>query len=77
MLTIKNELKLSDKIKMVRVDDLWHMLILMMAWIPGKIYKFLHGDVWVITEYPENARDNGVPFSSNLLKCLPSALFSP
>lgn len=59
MLTIKNELKLSDKIKMVRVDDLWHMLILMMAWIPGKIYKFLHGDVWVITEYPENARDNG------------------
>lgn len=35
------------------------LLKLLLTFIPGKIYKFLYPDIWVVSEYADEARDNG------------------
>ncbi len=46
----------------IRLEDIPSMIKLLFTFIPAKIYKRIYKDVWVITEYPENARDNGYWF---------------
>lgn len=43
----------------LRFCDITDMIKLILLYIPGQIYKKRHPDIWVIAEYPENARDNG------------------
>lgn len=43
----------------IRVKDLVYMFKLAVSYIPGKVYKSFNKDVWIISESPENARDNG------------------
>lgn len=45
--------------KSLRLVDYVDMIKLILLYIPGKIYKKRHPGIWVIAEYPENARDNG------------------
>lgn len=53
---IKDTLKL---INTIRFKDIPYMAKLAVTFIPGKIYKVMNDDIWIISEYPENARDNG------------------
>ena len=50
---------LLDRIARIRPEDITSMIMLVCSFIPGKIYKIRHKDVWVVAEYAENARDNG------------------
>lgn len=50
---------LTDRISRLRLEDIPSMIKLAGTFIPAKIYKHWHQDVWLVTEYPENARDNG------------------
>ena len=50
---------LLDRIVRIRPEDSPSMIKLSFTFLPAKIYKSRHKDIWVVTEYPENARDNG------------------
>ena len=50
---------LLDRIARIRPEDIPSMIMLVCSFIPGKIHKIRHKDVWVVAEYAENARDNG------------------
>lgn len=39
--------------------DFIPLIKLILTYIPGKLYKLINSDVWVITEYENDARDNG------------------
>lgn len=43
----------------MKIDDWRGLGLLGISFIPGKIYKLTHKDVWVISEYEHLARDNG------------------
>ena len=43
----------------LRPQDIPALFKLALTFIPAKIYKIRHKDIWTVTEYPENARDNG------------------
>ena len=43
----------------IRFKDIPYMVKLAITFIPGKLYKLKNSDIWIISEYPENARDNG------------------
>ncbi|MBP1046352.1 CDP-glycerol glycerophosphotransferase family protein [Enterococcus sp. BWM-S5] len=51
--------KLLGQIKKLKLRDIRPLFLLVIMFIPGKIYKMINRDVWVITEYENNARDNG------------------
>lgn len=53
---------LLKKISRVRVQDIMPIIKAIITFVPAKVYKAIYKDVWVITEYPENARDNGYWF---------------
>lgn len=50
---------LIDRMLRLRPEDIRSMVMLSCTFLPAKIYKHWHKDIWVVTEYPENARDNG------------------
>lgn len=50
---------LAKRIIRLRPEDIPSMIKLACTFFPAKIYKHWHKDIWVVTEYPENARDNG------------------
>lgn len=43
----------------IRPKDIPSIIKLTFTFVPARIYRWLHKDIWIITEYPENARDNG------------------
>lgn len=50
------------KIKRMRLSD-WHALILLtITFLPGKLFKLINSNIWVISEYEMMARDNGYWF---------------
>lgn len=51
--------KLIRQISKMEIRDWKALIILIIMYIPGKIYKIFNKDVWVITEYENYARDNG------------------
>ena len=53
---------LLNQILRLRPRDIPTIFKLLVTWIPGKLYKKKHPDIWVVTEYAENARDNGYWF---------------
>ena len=53
---------LLNQILRLRPRDIPTIFKLLVMWIPGKLYRRRHPDVWVVTEYAENARDNGYWF---------------
>ena len=50
---------LLDRISRLRPCDILPVFKLALTYIPGKLYKHRHPDVWIVSEYPEDARDNG------------------
>jgi len=54
--------KLIRDIKKMRLKDWRYLFRLLITFIPGKIYKMIHSNVWVISEYEMTARDNGYWF---------------
>lgn len=51
--------KLMIQFKKMKLTDFKALIILMITYIPGRIYKIICKDVWIITEYEFSARDNG------------------
>lgn len=51
--------QLIYKMSQIRPRDFCVMLKLGVTFLPARIYKIFHKDVWVVTELSENARDNG------------------
>ncbi|EOL49392.1 CDP-glycerol glycerophosphotransferase family protein [Enterococcus caccae] len=54
-----NFAKLRQQIFKMRKRDLFPLIKLILTYIPGKLYRLFNSDVWVITEYENDARDNG------------------
>lgn len=52
-------ISLLNGVLRIRPRDIPSIVKLFCTFVPAKIYKHLYKDVWIITEYPENARDNG------------------
>lgn len=52
-------ISLLNGVLRIRPRDIPSIVKLSFTFAPAKIYKRLYKDVWIITEYPENARDNG------------------
>lgn len=53
---------LLRKISKVQIKDLVPIIKVVITFVPAKIYQWIYKDIWVVTEYPENARDNGYWF---------------
>ena len=52
-------ISLLNGVLRIRPRDIPSIVKLFFTFAPAKIYKRLYKDIWIITEYPENARDNG------------------
>lgn len=52
-------LTIMHETKYLRKKDFFDIIKFVLTFIPGKIYKKRYPDIWVISEYEENARDNG------------------
>lgn len=50
---------LLSRVLEIRPRDIPSIVKLSFTFVPAKIFKRLRKDIWVITESPENARDNG------------------
>lgn len=61
-MTAFNLKKLITQITKFRLNDVKPLLILIFSFIPGKIYKKIYPKTWVVTEYANDARDNGYWF---------------
>lgn len=53
---------ISTQLKKMRLKDWEGLFFIAAAFIPGKIWKVLHNNIWVISEYENLARDNGYWF---------------
>ena len=58
----KDKVSLLGHVRELKWDDVKGFVKLGLAFIPGKLMRMRHKDVWVVSEYPENARDNGYWF---------------
>lgn len=52
-------MKLLRKASKIHITDLLSLFILLLAYPIGKIIKLVYNDVWLISERPNDARDNG------------------
>ena len=53
---------ITTQLKKMRLKDWEGLFFIAAAFIPGKIWKVLHNNIWVISEYENLARDNGYWF---------------
>lgn len=51
-----------QRLQQVKIKDLWHIVLFLLAIIPGVIYKLTHAPFWLICDYEMEARDNGFFF---------------
>ncbi|MCL2487838.1 MAG: CDP-glycerol glycerophosphotransferase family protein [Oscillospiraceae bacterium] len=56
---IKNLRKVK---KYVRAADIADLLIVLLSWLPGKLLRLRKRHIWLVSERPEEARDNGYWF---------------
>jgi hypothetical protein len=54
--------KLTTQISKFKPSDIWPLFELVLSFVPGKIYKIIHPHTWIVTEYENDARDNGYWF---------------
>ena len=52
------EQKILEKLKMVNLSDLLHILKFLLALPISMIYRRKHKDLWLICDYEMEARDN-------------------
>lgn len=45
--------------KIITIHELIGMVMMLLAYIPGKILKYKHNDIWIISERPNDVQDNG------------------
>ena len=57
-----------EKIKKINIKDIYDILKIILAFIPGMIVKLCNEKIWIIAEKENNARDNGVQFFKYLMK---------
>ncbi len=55
-------LHLFEQIKKVQPKDVASLMLLILAWLPGKVWKVFNDQIWVVSEYEYLARDNGYWF---------------
>lgn len=51
-----------QRLQQVKIKDLWHVVLFLMAIIPAFVYKLTHAPFWLICDYEMEARDNGFFF---------------
>lgn len=54
--------QLIGQIKKVQLHDIGSLILLIFSFIPGKIWKMIWPNIWVVSEYEYLARDNGYWF---------------
>lgn len=54
--------KLKQQILKFRLRDVWPLILLCLSFVPGLFFRKLFPDTWVVTEYENDARDNGYWF---------------
>jgi hypothetical protein len=52
------EQKILEKLKMVQLGDLIHIIKFLLALLPSFFFKMKHRDLWLICDYEMEARDN-------------------
>lgn len=50
---------IMNKIKKIQLSDIIGAIKLISSYIPGKTFKLIDKNIWLITERPDDARDNG------------------
>lgn len=56
------EKNILQRLQMVRLRDILHVFIFVVAIIPSVIYRKRHGKLWLVSECSNEARDNGYWF---------------
>ena len=51
-----------QRLQRVKIKDIYHVVLFLIAIIPGIIYKHTHAPFWLICDYEKEARDNGFFF---------------
>lgn len=52
----------KERLGNVRAKDIGHVFLFILAILPSIIYKYTHKPFWVVSEYKDEARDNGYWF---------------
>ncbi len=58
----KDQQSFFDHLRDLRLSDVTGFLKLFAAFVPGMVMRRRHPDIWVVSELPDNARDNGYWF---------------
>lgn len=51
--------KIVTQLKKFRLRDVKPLILIVIAFLPGKIYQLFYPKTWIVTEYKDTARDNG------------------
>lgn len=57
-----------NKIKKMKLKDYWHLMIIILLYIPSKILKLIDNNIWIISENGDDAKDNGFAFFEYMAK---------
>lgn len=57
-----------SKIKKMKLIDYWHLLIIILLYLPSKVLKFINPNIWIISENGNDAKDNGFAFFEYMAK---------
>lgn len=57
-----------EKIKKMKLIDWWHLILIILCYIPGMILKFINRNIWIISENGNDAKDNGFYFFKHMMK---------
>ena len=57
-----------NKLKKMKLIDWWHLIIIILCYIPGLILKFINRNIWIISENGNDAKDNGFYFFKHMMK---------
>jgi hypothetical protein len=60
-----------NKLLRVRIGDLFHIILFVLALLPALIYKKMRPHLWLICEYGDEAQDNGFAFFQYLVNAQP------
>lgn len=57
-----------EKIKKMKLRDYFHLLVLVLCYLPSLIIKLIKPDIWIISENGDDAKDNGYAFFKFMMR---------
>lgn len=57
-----------NKIKKIKLKNIYELIIILIAFIPGMILRLIKKDLWIVAENGDDAKDNGYVFFEYMMK---------